>query len=91
MTPRIPFGPYRLTADSHQWVVVEPKTRGSGPNAGETYDAPVGYCSELGAALKLIAERRLRDSDATTLSQLRTELAAFHADVTQLIDPRQKP
>lgn len=90
MSVRIEFGKYILKSDSHQWIVSEPKVRKSGERKGERWEDDFAFCSSLEAALRRIANQQLRDSDATTLTELRDTLDSFHRDLAKLI-PTGRP
>ena len=75
---QIRIGDYEITSDS--WSVMVTKEGVSKPSDKNPEGKPkkdlVGYYPRLSMALEGILERQIRDSEATTVQQLLTEIQA---------------
>ena len=68
---------YEIDADDYQFVVVEHKTAKKGKNAGENYDATVGYAKNITHALEIIYKRETRKWVAENQATLKEAAKAF--------------
>ena len=53
--------PYFIEIDDHNYVVMKRSTIKSGKMEGEEKREPVGHCSDLHSAVKLIVKRKVND------------------------------
>jgi hypothetical protein len=74
---RIELGGYAVESYSHGWEVYR--------RSDTSRKREPGYYSTLSAALAGVLERRLRDSTAATVQELRAELAATRAELGGLM------
>jgi len=88
-------GKYRITSDSMQIVVqrkhtVDPtKSPAFNPDkhSAELREEwePWKYCGKVEQAIELIARQNVLDSDATTLTELHSEIVAFRREISRLM------
>ena len=84
-------GKYRITSDEMQIIVQRKHT--VNPTLSPAFDATKHsseireewrnwkYCGKVSQAIELIARQNVLESDATTLEQLRIEIASFKREI----------
>ena len=88
MTTRIEIGPYVLKADpGGGWVVGKPRQRveKGREKPVEVLDR-VSYHAKLEQALAGVLQRKLHESDATSLKEIRQVIEEFKAECAALFD-----
>mgnify|MGYP007057197578 CR=1 FL=1 len=80
-TVKIRVGSLELASDTNGWSVGSVRTVEKGERAGEEVVRDVRFYGRLTHALEAMQDRALRDSDASTLLELRAELDSFRAQL----------
>ncbi len=86
MSIRIPFGELVITSDKDGYQLNKVKVHPPGhkTNPGETYLAPFRYWTTVTALFRGLCEHAVRNSDATTLEELKPLLAAHTRLVAEI-------
>ena len=77
----IKIGKYKLSSNSMNYIISEEIQN---QKTGEMYDTNHSYHMTILAAINNVLERRLRESDATTLVELKTELTAHRNELGEI-------
>jgi hypothetical protein len=78
---------YRIESDSRQWIVKQRKITQSGDNIGDEAWKVLGYCVSLEHAVNLLADRRIKASNAKTLADALIDVKNVVTDLTQALSP----
>ncbi|WP_181349461.1 hypothetical protein [Thalassobacillus sp. CUG 92003] len=99
MSVNIEFsGGFKITSDSYNWIInrkktVDPtkspnwqkrKAEGASPEKHEKW-TEVSYHGNLDHALDKIVDARMKESEATSLSELREELTEFRREISGVL------
>ena len=79
------IGKYILTTDACQYIISETKKTETGDNVGLDYDTNFSYHATVEQALNNVMKRRLLKSDATTLLELKNEIASHRKEMQELL------
>lgn len=80
----IRVGNYKITSDKSQYVVSEIKEHTDGKNIGLEYETAFKFYPHISYAINSLVERQLKDSDATTLAELRKDLKQIRTELYAL-------
>ena len=81
----ISIGKYRLSTDACQYIISEPKARTTGNHIGTMDDTDQSFHATVEQALNNVMKRRLLKSDATTLLELKNEIASHRKEMQALL------
>ncbi len=84
MSVSVDIGRYRLESYSTGWTIGKPRVRTNSEGVQEEYLVDQSYPGTLTQALTSLQDTWLRESSATSLEELLTELKAFRAELTGL-------
>ena len=80
-----------IESDKNQFILYAVRKKGSFPGVyeakeGETTDEVIGYYSTLSSCLSAVPSRALMRSDATSLSEVLSELKMYRALILKLAE-----
>ncbi len=79
----IQIGKYWLSSDRHNYIISKPPVKDK--RGFKTYPRPT-YYSSLSSAFTGLLERRLRQTDATTLGELKNAHHAYRQELSTVIE-----
>jgi hypothetical protein len=85
---KLNIGDYTIKTDAYQFIVLKKKVvqennkLAKEDNIGKDYLVPIGYCTSLDSALKLIVDKVLLDND--DLKTIRNELNKIYLQIKEL-------
>ncbi len=82
---RIPIGKYVITSDQHNIILNVKKKTGSGKNKGEEYLAAEAFFFDIASCAEYIIQQGVRESDATSLSELVAEVEKIRKRVEKAL------
>lgn len=81
----IDFRGWRIESEAHGWCLGRPETRLNKKQEHEIYLVNPSYHASLEHALKHVLELEMRDSDATTASELMQLIRQVKVDISVLL------